>query len=98
MIRVILPTHLCRLANVNHEIEIQVGEPITISSVLDELEARYPMLRGTIRDQTTQQRRAFMRFFACGEDISLEPLDSRLPEPVLAGAEPLRVVGAMAGG
>jgi sulfur-carrier protein len=98
MIRVILPPHLRRLANVNHEIEIQVGEPMTISSVLDELETRYPMLRGTIRDQATQHRRAFMRFFACGEDISLEPLDSRLPEPVLAGAEPLRVVGAMAGG
>ncbi len=98
MIRVLLPTHLCRLANTEREIEIQVGEPLTINSVLDALEARYPMLRGTIRDQITQQRRPFMRFFACGEDISLEPLDTRLPEKVLAGAEPLRVVGAMAGG
>jgi molybdopterin synthase sulfur carrier subunit len=98
VIRVILPTHLCRLANTDREIEIQVGEPLTIGSVLDALETRYPMLRGTIRDQSTHQRRAFMRFFACGEDLSLEPQDTRLPDPILAGAEPFRVVGAMAGG
>ena len=98
MIRIILPTHLCRLANTEREIEIQVGNPITYNSVLDALEDRYPMLRGTIRDQATHQRRAFMRFFACGEDLSLEPLDSRLPDKVVIGAEPLRIVGAMAGG
>ena len=76
MIRVILPTHLCRLANTAREVEIEVSEPLTIASVLDALEARYPVLRGTIRDQSTQQRRAFMRFFACGEDLSLEPTDT----------------------
>ena len=98
MIRVILPTHLCRLANTEREVQIQVSEPLTLSSALDALEARYPMLRGTIRDQITHQRRAFMRYFACGEDLSLEPSDTRLPGPVVAGTEPLRVVGAMAGG
>ena len=98
MIRVILPTHLCRLANTEREVEIQVSEPLTLSSALDALEARYPMLRGTIRDQITHQRRAFMRYFACGEDLSLESPDMRLPDPIINGAEPLRVVGAMAGG
>jgi hypothetical protein len=78
--------------------EIQVEDPATIGSVLDALEARYPMLRGTIRDQVTKERRPFIRFFACGEDLSLEPLDALLPDEVATGAEPLRIVGAMAGG
>jgi hypothetical protein len=98
MIRVILPTHLRRLANVGREIELQVEEPVTITAVLDALEARYPMLRGTIRDHVTQERRAFIRFFACKEDWSLEPQDTPLPEAIATGAEPLWVVGAMAGG
>ena len=98
MIRVVLPTHLWRLANVNREIEIQVESPVTVGSVLDALEASYPMLRGTIRDHDTKERRPFIRFFASGEDISLEPPDVPLPEAVVSGAEPLRVVGAMAGG
>ena len=98
MIRVVLPMQLRSLANVGREIEVQVEAPATLSSVLDTLEARYPMLRGTIRDQVTKQRRAFIRFFACGEDISLEPPDAALPKAVTTGVEPLRVVGAMAGG
>jgi hypothetical protein len=98
MIRVVLPTHLWRLANVNREIEVQVQGTPTIDTVLDALEARYPMLRGTIRDHATKERRPFIRFFASGEDISLEPSHLPLPEAVLTGAEPLRVVGAMAGG
>jgi sulfur-carrier protein len=98
MIRVLLPTHLCRLANTDREVELQVAEPMTLGSALDALEARYPMLGGTIRDYTTKQRRAFMRFFACGEDWSNEPLDTPLPGPIVTGVEPLRIVGAMAGG
>jgi hypothetical protein len=98
VIRVVLPTPLWRLANINREIEIEVEEPPTLSSVLDALEARHPMLRGTIRDQVTKERRPFIRFFACGEDISHEPADAPLPEAVTKGAEPLRVVGAIAGG
>jgi len=98
MIRIILPTHLSRLANVDREIEIQVGTPMTLGSVLDALESRYPVLRGTIRDHGTKQRRPFMRYYACGEDLSLEPADSPLPELVVSGAEPFRIVGAMAGG
>jgi sulfur-carrier protein len=98
MIRVVLPTHLRRLANVSREVEIQVEDPVTLSSVLDALEAQYPMLRGTLRDHITKQRRPFIRFFACGEDISHEPPDSPLPEAVATGAQPLWLVGAMAGG
>jgi hypothetical protein len=98
MIRVALPTHLRTLANVNREVEVQVEGPATLGSVLDVLEARYPMLRGTIRDHVTKERRPFIRFFACGEDWSYEPLDAQLPDAVVAGQEPLRVVGAMAGG
>jgi len=98
MIRVVLPTHLRKLANVNREVEIEVGGPATLGSVLDALEAKYPMLGGTIRDHVTKERRAFIRFFACGQDLSHEPLNSPLPEAVVTGAEPLRVVGAMAGG
>ena len=98
MIRVVLPTHLWRLANVSREIEIEIDGPTTLDSVLGELEAQYPMLRGTIRDHVTKERRAYIRFFACGEDLSHEALDSPLPETVTMGTEPLRVVGAMAGG
>jgi hypothetical protein len=98
MIRVVLPHHLRTLAHAGREIELQVNSPATLSSVLDALEARYPMLRGTIRDHVTQQRRPFIRYFACGEDLSLEPPDAPLPEAVASGKEPLRVVGAMAGG
>ena len=98
MIRVILPTHLWRLANTSREIEIQLESPATLGSALDAVEARYPVLRGTIRDHLTKERRAFIRFFACGEDLSHEPPETVLPEAVLNGAEPLRIVGAMAGG
>jgi molybdopterin synthase sulfur carrier subunit len=98
MIRVVLPTHLWRLANVGREIELQVAEPATIGAALDALESAYPMLRGTLRDHVTQERRPFIRFFACGEDWSLEPMEASLPSAVATGAEPLRIVGAMAGG
>jgi molybdopterin synthase sulfur carrier subunit len=98
MIRVVLPTHLRRLANVSREVEIEVEGLVTLAAVLDALEAAYPMLRGTIRDHVTKQRRAFIRFFACGEDWSHEPPDARLPDEIVAGAQPLWVVGAMAGG
>jgi molybdopterin converting factor small subunit len=98
MIRVVLPTHLRRLAKVNREIEIRVEGPATLGAALDALEARYPMLRGTIRDHVTRQRRPFIRFFACGEDLSHEPPDALLPDAVVTGTEPLLVVGAMAGG
>lgn len=98
MIRVVLPQHLRTLARVSREVEVQVEGPVTQRTVLDALEARYPVLQGTIRDQATQQRRAFIRFFACGQDLSHEPLDAPLPEAVATGAEPYRIVGAMAGG
>jgi len=98
MIHVILPTHLWRLANVGREIEIEVKGPATLSAVLDALEASYPMLRGTLRDQFTQERRPFIRFFACGEDLSLDSPDEPLPEAVVQGKDHLRIVGAMAGG
>ena len=98
MIRVMLPHHLRTLAHVGKEVELQVGAPATIGSVLDALETAYPMLKGTIRDHVTQQRRPFIRFFACGQDLSHQPVDIPLPDAVLTGAEPLRVVGAMAGG
>ena len=98
MIRVMLPAHLRTLARVKGEVELQVEEPITTRSILDALEAGYPMLRGTIRDHGTQQRRAFVRFFACEEDLSNEPPDAPLPEPVVAGKEPYLIVGAIAGG
>ena len=98
MIRVVLPTHLWRLANTSREIELEVAAPPTLEAVLDALEARYPMLRGTIRDHTSKERRAFIRFFACGEDWSHEPVDTPLPEAIATGKEPLRIVGAMAGG
>ena len=98
MIRVVLPMQLCTLANVGREVELQVEEPASIASVLDALEAQHPMLRGTIRDQVTLQRRPFIRFFASGEDLSQEAPGSPLPEEVISGEQPLRVVGAMAGG
>jgi molybdopterin synthase sulfur carrier subunit len=98
MIRVVLPAHLRTLADVDGEVELHVDGRATQRSVLDALEARYPMLRGTIRDHNTQQRRAFLRFFACGEDLSHEPPDTPLPDAVTGGDEPFRVVGAMAGG
>jgi sulfur-carrier protein len=98
MIRVILPQHLRTLAHVGGEVELDVKGQPTQRSVLDALEDRYPMLRGTIRDQVTLQRRAFLRFFACEEDLSHEPPDAPLPEAVASGAEPLIVIGAIAGG
>jgi hypothetical protein len=98
MIRVILPQHLRTLAQARGEVTLEVEGPATQRSVLDALEARYPMLRGTIRDQVTQQRRAFLRFFACEEDLSHEPPDAPLPDAVVSGAEPFIVIGAIAGG
>jgi len=98
MIRVYLPAHLRTMARVNGEVELQVEGPVTQRSVLDALEARYPMLRGTIRDHMTQQRRPFVRFFACEEDLSHEPPDALLPAAVATGAEPFMIVGAIAGG
>ena len=98
MIRVILPPHLRGLARVRGEVELEIEGPVTQRSVLDALEARYPMLRGTIREHITQQRRPFLRFFACEEDLSLEPPDAPLPEAVASGAEPLVILGAIAGG
>jgi hypothetical protein len=98
VIRVALPAHLRTLARVNGEVELKVTGEVTQCSVLDALEARYPVLRGTIRDQRTGRRRAFVRFFACEQDLSHEQPDAPLPEAVAAGAEPYLVVGAMAGG
>ena len=98
MIRVVLPHHLRTLAGVGKEVELQVEGPATLGSVLDALEAQYPMLCGTIRDHVTQQRRPFIRFFASGQDWSHQPPDAPLPDAVALGAEPFRVVGAMAGG
>jgi molybdopterin synthase sulfur carrier subunit len=98
MIRVVLPAHLRTLARVDGEVTLQVEGPVTQRSVLDALEAKYPMLGGTLRDHVTQKRRPFVRFFACEEDLSHESPDAPLPEPVAAGKEPFLVVGAVAGG
>jgi molybdopterin synthase sulfur carrier subunit len=98
MIRVILPFHLRTLARVDGEVELEVKGPVTQRSVLDALEARYPMLRGTVRDHVTQQRRPFVRFFACEQDVSHELPDAPLPDAVASGAEPFLIVGAIAGG
>ena len=98
MIRVLLPAHLRTLARVDGEVRLQVEGPVTLKSVLDALEAGYPVLRGTIRDHVTLRRRPFVRFFACEQDFSLEPPDTQLPDAVATGAEPFLVVGAMAGG
>jgi sulfur-carrier protein len=98
MIRVVLPSHLRTLAHVNGDVELEVQGLPTVRSVLNALEARYPMLRGTIRDQVTQQRRPFLRFFACEEDLSLQSPDTPLPAAVASGSEPLFIIGAIAGG
>ena len=98
MIRVELPQHLRTLARVSGEVTLEVAAPVTQRSVLDALEARYPMLQGTIRDHVTQQRRPFLRFFACEEDLSHEPPDAPLPDSVASGAEPFLIIGAIAGG
>jgi hypothetical protein len=97
-VRVVLPYHLRNLAHVGTEVALAVAEPVTMRRVLDALEAAYPMLRGTIREYETGQRRAFLRFFACEEDWSHEPLDAELPRAVTEGKEPLLIVGAIAGG
>jgi hypothetical protein len=97
-IRVVLPAHLRKLARVDREVAVEVDGPVTQRSVLDALEARYPMLRGTVRDHATLQRRPFVRFFACEEDLSHEPPDTPLPDAVARGVEPFLIVGAMAGG
>jgi sulfur-carrier protein len=97
-IRVVLPAHLRRLARIDGEVRLTVTEPVTQRSVLDALEASYPMLRGTIRDHDTRRRRAFIRFFASEEDLSHDEPDASLPDPVASGAEPYLIVGAMAGG
>lgn len=98
MVRVILPQHLRTLARVDGEVTLAVTSPVTLDSVLDALERQYPMLRGTIRDHSTKRRRPFIRFFACEEDLSHEPPEIPLPTTVASGAEPLLIVGAMAGG
>jgi sulfur-carrier protein len=98
LVRVSLPYHLRNLAGVNGDVEVEAAAPVTLGSVLDALEARYPMLRGTIRDYSTGQRRAYLRFFACEDDWSLEPLDKALPEAIALGKEPLLILGAIAGG
>ena len=98
MIRVVLPAHLRTLARVDGEVKLEIEGPVTQRSVLDALEARYPMLRGTIRDHVTQKRRAFLRFFACEQDLSHESPDAPLPDAVAKGDEPFLIVGAMAGG
>ena len=98
MIRVVLPHHLRTLANVGREVQLEVDSPVTQRSILDALEARYPMLRGTIRDYGTQQRRPLVRFFACEDDLSHDPPDTPLPDKVASGAEPFVILGAIAGG
>jgi sulfur-carrier protein len=98
VIRVVLPQHLRTLAGVDGEVSVDAPAPLTQTSVLDALEEKYPVLRGTIRDHGTKKRRDFIRFFACGEDITLEPVDEPLPEEIASGAQPFRVVAAMAGG
>lgn len=98
MIRVIIPYHLKMLADVSGEVVLNVAPPVTLRAVLDALEARYPMLRGTVRDHTTGARRAMIRFYACEQDLSNDPIDTPLPEPIAEGREPLLIVGAIAGG
>ena len=98
MIRVVLPYHLRNLARVEGEIQLDVREPVTVRSVLDAIEERYPVLRGTIRDHGTLKRRPFVRFFACKEDFSLEPPETKLPDAIVNGLEPFLVIGAIAGG
>jgi sulfur-carrier protein len=98
MIRVLLPTHLKTLAQVNGEVQVEVEGPVTQAAILDALEARYPMLRGTMRDQTTHKRRPFVRFFACKQDLSHDTPETPLPSAIATGDEPFLVIGAMAGG
>ena len=98
MIRVVLPQHLRTLARVSGEVTLEVTSPVTQRAILDALETRYPMLRGTVRDHVTHKRRAFVRFFACEQDLSHEPPDTPLPDAVVTGSEPFLIVGAMAGG
>ncbi|HET7081225.1 MAG TPA: MoaD/ThiS family protein [Chloroflexia bacterium] len=98
MIRVVLPAHLRTLARIDGDVEIELAGPVTQRAILDAIEARYPMLRGTIRDHVTQRRRPFVRFFACAQDLSHESPDAPLPDAVAQGTEPFMVVGAMAGG
>jgi len=98
MISVVLPAHLRSLAGVSGDVELEVGAPVTRHSILDALEARYPMLRGTIRDHVAGERRPMLRFFACGEDVTHEPADSPLPKEIASGAEPFYIIGAIAGG
>jgi molybdopterin synthase sulfur carrier subunit len=98
MIRIVLPAHLRTLARVNGEVALEIQGKVTVGSVLDALEGRYPMLQGTIRDHVTHKRRPFVRFFACEQDLSHEPLDTSLPEAVATGSEPFLIIGAMAGG
>ncbi len=98
LVRVMLPYHLCNLARINGEIALEVSSPVTLRAVLDALEARYPMLCGTIRDYGTLKRRPFLRFFACEEDLSLDSPDNPLPDAVAQGKEPLLIIGAIAGG
>ena len=98
MIRVALPAHLRTLARVEDEVQLEIATPVTQRTILDALEAAYPVLRGTIRDQATQRRRPLVRFFCCGEDFSHEALDTPLPDPIANGTEPFFIIGAMAGG
>ena len=98
MIRVVLPFHLRKLARVDGEVQLEVAGPVTVRAVLEALESQYPVLRGTIRDHDTLKRRPFVRFFACKEDLSLEPPEAKLPDEVVSGKEPFLIVGAMAGG
>ena len=98
MIRVVLPYHLRNLARVDGEVQLEIEGPATVRSVLDALESRYPVLRGTVRDHGSLKRRPFIRFFACKEDLSLEPPETKLPDEVVSGTEPFLIVGAMAGG
>lgn len=98
MIRVVLPAHLRNLSKTGGELQIEITGPVTVNSILTELETRYPMLQGTLRDHVTKQRRPFVRFFACSEDLSHDPPDTPLPEAIVSGAEPFLIVGAIAGG
>ena len=98
MIVVVMPAHLRTLAGVTGDVELEVDGPVTRSSILDALEAKYPMLRGTIRDHVAGERRPMLRFFACGEDVTHEPADAPLPEPISSGVEPFFIIGAIAGG
>jgi sulfur-carrier protein len=98
MIRVVIPQHLRTLAQVQGDVELEISGPVTVRSILDALEARYPMLRGTVRDHGTLARRPFLRFFACGQDLSLDSPDAPLPDAIASGAEPFYIIGAIAGG